>query len=747
MRSATLGVVLSWLALLPAAAEPVRIPNGDFAQGALGDPPSSWFTPPAAKAKIELAASGPNNSRCVIMSRGPQDKAFGNIITSIDAKPLRGQRFRLSAMVSNADLGSRVQMWVRADGPDGQMGFFDNMGDRPITSGQWRRYETIGEIVDPDERLVFGFMLFGTGPASIADVQLETLGAVVNADRPPRPLDAHALANLTAFARLSGYVRHFHPTDAAKDLDWQSFTIAGVERVERSQTPQSLRDTLTQLFAPIAPSVVIGGEELPAELPLPPDATRWRSWRHQGYGQDDKGNGRNIYSSKTYTEALDKSPDERKGSKPGACIRADLGGGVFARIPIGVYLREDRKEIPETSGAPAAPDRPEGWKPSGRDRSTRLAAIIIAWNALEHFYPYFDVVKTDWQAALSDGLRSAATDADAAAFTTTLGHLGAALHDGHTWITGGTRKSYSLPLELTWVGDELAVVRSKDAQAAAGIEPGDVILEIDGESTKDAYITCTQTLSAATDQWLRYRARTDIGSSVTPAIRTLTVRHANGSTASIRVTLTQSPAKSDAHRPDNGALLAPGVVYFNLDGTDAAELNKHLPELTQAKAVVFDLRGYPGEAGSEVLRHLTDKNIVSAHWNVPVITMPDGADRTFISSNWNMPPLEPRINGKIIFLTDGTAISYAESCMGIVEGMKLGEIVGSPTAGTNGNINFIQLPGKFSISFTGMQVIKHDGTPHHGRGIAPTIPAYPTIAGLAAGKDEVLEKAIEVASQ
>ncbi len=107
-------------------------------------------------------------------------------------------------------------------------------------------------------------------------------------------------------------------------------------------------------------------------------------------------------------------------------------------------------------------------------------------------------------------------------------------------------------------------------------------------------------------------------------------------------------------------------------------------------------------------------------------------------------PKSPRLLGKIVFLTGGGAISYAESIMGIVENYKFGEIVGSTTAGTNGNVNLFTLPGGFLVSFTGMIVLKHDGSRHHGVGIAPTVPVVPTAAGIAAGKDEVLEKAVEV---
>ena len=83
--------------------------------------------------------------------------------------------------------------------------------------------------------------------------------------------------------------------------------------------------------------------------------------------------------------------------------------------------------------------------------------------------------------------------------------------------------------------------------------------------------------------------------------------------------------------------------------------------------------------------------------------------------------------------------------MGIIEHYKLGEIVGSPTAGTNGNVNPFVLPGGYRLSWTGMKVLKHDGSQHHGIGILPTVPCEPTIEGIRAGREEVLEKGIEVA--
>jgi C-terminal processing protease CtpA/Prc len=98
-----------------------------------------------------------------------------------------------------------------------------------------------------------------------------------------------------------------------------------------------------------------------------------------------------------------------------------------------------------------------------------------------------------------------------------------------------------------------------------------------------------------------------------------------------------------------------------------------------------------------------------------------------------------------VFLTDGRAISYAESIMGIIEAYKIAEIVGEPTAGTNGNINPLDLPGGYRVIWTGMRVLKHDGSQHHGVGIQPTVRVSPTLRGITEKRDEQIETAIRIA--
>jgi C-terminal processing protease CtpA/Prc len=62
-------------------------------------------------------------------------------------------------------------------------------------------------------------------------------------------------------------------------------------------------------------------------------------------------------------------------------------------------------------------------------------------------------------------------------------------------------------------------------------------------------------------------------------------------------------------------------------------------------------------------------------------------------------------------------------------------------------MNPLELPGGYTVRGTGVRVLEHDGSPHHGVGILPAVPVERTRAAVAAGRDELLERALEVVSR
>jgi len=189
------------------------------------------------------------------------------------------------------------------------------------------------------------------------------------------------------------------------------------------------------------------------------------------------------------------------------------------------------------------------------------------------------------------------------------------------------------------------------------------------------------------------------------------------------------------------AEVTPGVWYVDLARLEPDLLTTSLPTLAAAHGVVVDMRGYPaGDAAAMLLTHVVTKPDVpwmhTPHWLRPNQEGPV----SWAHDSWDLAPAAPHL-GHVVFMTGPRAISFAESVLGYAQAEGL-PIVGATSAGTNGDVREWTVPSGLTLRFTALRVTRHDGAPHHLRGIAPTIPVEPTLAGVRAGRDEVLERAI-----
>ncbi len=91
-----------------------------------------------------------------------------------------------------------------------------------------------------------------------------------------------------------------------------------------------------------------------------------------------------------------------------------------------------------------------------------------------------------------------------------------------------------------------------------------------------------------------------------------------------------------------------------------------------------------------------------------------------------------------------SVVSSGETMIGIIDHYNLGTTVGDLTAGCNGNFNNISLSCGYQVMWTGMKVLKHDGSQLYLKGFEPDYPVNKTIKAIKEGRDEYLENALEV---
>lgn len=150
---------------------------------------------------------------------------------------------------------------------------------------------------------------------------------------------------------------------------------------------------------------------------------------------------------------------------------------------------------------------------------------------------------------------------------------------------------------------------------------------------------------------------------------------------------------------------ANGVAYLRIDHfTDDSGLKAFeaaLPQILTARALIIDMRrngGGNGEIGYKILSYLTRKPITGA---------------------------TSYVRGETAYLR-------------LLRGLTLGESTGGSTGQA---INF-QLPGGGTARVCGKRDVFPDGREFVGIGVAPQIEVRQTVAGLRAGRDPVLDRAL-----
>ncbi|MEL7589420.1 MAG: S41 family peptidase [Prolixibacteraceae bacterium] len=565
------------------------------------------------------------------------------------------------------------------------------------------------------------------------------------------------IENMVTFAKVYGYVKYFHPSDEASQIDWNKFSIYGASQIDKCRTKEDVINTLNQLFEPLAPSIKFAKNSTAFDTALkeiiPENKAKYKLtyWQHLGVsiGMDNKNQ---PYESRRIKKGNEIEANQLFDYEPkfGESIIKEIGKGIYCRIPIVLYCNNQftfpranenkLKELNETLK--------NTYNIKVEDLYLKMGNIVNVYNVFQHFYPYFDVVNVNWEKELQKAIRKSYSDKTLSDHLVTLEQFTAPLKDGHITVWNNSFQNYYLPpVSWEWIENKLVITNVFDDKCA--VKTGDIVTQINNRESADFFKVVYGRISAGTEGWLHYRANLKSLLGEKDSKIALTVNGKNTEMVRNMAALRQfeilNKEKVKYHKLDDR------TWYLNLDVIEMDTISKLLPQLEQSEAIICDLRGYP-KGNHGFINYLMSVDDTTKAWmQVPEIIYPDH-ERTIGYQNHNwigfIQAEKPYLGDKkVVFIINGQAISYAESYMGYIEGYKLATIVGQPTAGTNGDVNQFSLPGGYKISWTGLKVLKHNGSQHHGIGILPDIYVEKTIQGVKEGRDELLEKAMEIAKK
>ncbi|MDH4196534.1 MAG: peptidase S41, partial [Candidatus Aminicenantes bacterium] len=193
-------------------------------------------------------------------------------------------------------------------------------------------------------------------------------------------------------------------------------------------------------------------------------------------------------------------------SRVGDAVRKPLDAGLACAVPLALWS-DEKTTLPRGDAAAleeltAALDLIASRKLTAEDEDVRLGGVVIAWNVFQHFYPYFDQIRIDWDGVLSRALEKALTDETAGDFAETLKSMVAALEDGHgNVIYRKPALETGPPFVVGWVERSVVVTKSLETE---NFKPGDVILTLDGRPA-DEVVKESWDLISGSPQWKEHK--------------------------------------------------------------------------------------------------------------------------------------------------------------------------------------------------------------------------------------------------
>lgn len=682
-----------------------------------GAPLHGWSFVEAEGVQVETIAGVDG---CTAISlRAPQPLAKpARIVKQFKATALRGQRVRLSmwARVELTQPGRGPNMALRSRaGADASV---TELAGKEVVGERWALHSLELDVPPDTDKLEIQVGLSRIRRIDLDGFAIDRIGPACPGCEAAAPLTVRQRENLVAFSRLLGYVRYFHPSVEVESADWDALALVGVQAMLRAESPSDLVAALERVFLPVAPTLHFGAEPGPAAA-----SSLWLAWDHQG----GKSHRRPLSAIRERAPAGTPLPD------PAAPLRVELGRDVVAWVPIALAWDAAGATRPT-----ARLDRPVAFRADGGDRVTRLAAIALLGARVAHFSPRLELLERPLEDVLRDSFERAAVVSDRYGLRDVVVGVLGALKDGSAQAHYGwdARRMFAMALQWRWIEGRL-VITAVDPEHTVKLRIGDVVEAIDGTSVAGALAPILPLTQGRSEARRHVYATSLLARGLAGGPRGVQVRHSDGSEDLEKVPRRYVGLSPADPRPEAISEFD-GVMYVDLARVKADELRAAAGRLQAAEAVVLDARwGTDGRARERLAALFGDIGR-----NEPRHVIWPGGQHSFSATE----PATEDFAGTVA-LPPRVAVLVDERTAGEFEGVadamraRGAVLVGSPTAAAPGEYTEFTLPGGLMLGMAEAPYDYVSGQPGL-EPLQPDIAVTPTVAGIAAGRDEVLERAL-----
>jgi C-terminal processing protease CtpA/Prc len=214
---------------------------------------------------------------------------------------------------------------------------------------------------------------------------------------------------------------------------------------------------------------------------------------------------------------------------------------------------------------------------------------------------------------------------------------------------------------------------------------------------------------------------------------------ADGTARTVNVARTRNP--NIVREGEIWRVLDGNIGYVDLTRLTVQQVDAMFITMNGTDAIVFDMRGYPNGTGLSIPSRLNTRHAaVGAIFQRPQLAFEELETQTSYSFAQALPKTDRALySGRTVMLIDERTLSQAEWTGLRFEAANGTRFIGSNSAGAVGDKTILVLPGDITVTFTGHDVRHVDGRPVQGIGLVPDVRVEPTLAGIRAGRDEVLE--------